>query len=604
MRKLVKILIVFILFSNCKKDEEPSVLINASVTNSTEGTVDFNSGDYVAGTTVTFTATPNDGYTFTNWINTSTNQTYTTNPLSIAVNEDTNIVANFEKITYTIAIDVIGQGEVQKSVVGGGIEFTHGSSIEFTAVPAAGYSFFYWNNDPSDTENPKRITLENNQEFAAKFDYVTAKNLVGTWEFEFIDPASKNITIIRMSIDISLNVLMTTIVNGEVISQIFTQMITISATAILIGDFAVISDLVFESASSMSMKMISIPEDTPTPTNDSEIPDSGLEFDLSGNKSQEEPEMDEDGIIIPPTDATTSSSATEDIGDVFDESFNQLAEVQSSTLVSNTIDSGTTTSTSGGGDGSGSGNGGGNNSETSTTTNTTDTGTSTNTGTTTSTSGGGDGSGSGNGGGNNSETSTTTNTTDTGTSTNTGTTTSTSGGGDGSGSGDGSGGGNGGGGNSGTSTTTNTTDTGTSTNTGTTTSTSGGGDGSGSGGGGNNSETTTSSDTISVEVYSINVTASSASNYTLSGSDRSGAVSGSDPSVTIKVGDTVNFAVDASGHPFYLKTVQGTGTEDLISGVTNNGTSNGTVSWTPTTAGTYYYQCSLHNGMYGTITVQ
>ena len=123
-------------------------------------------------------------------------------------------------------------------------------------------------------------------------------------------------------------------------------------------------------------------------------------------------------------------------------------------------------------------------------------------------------------------------------------------------------------------------------------------------GGGNNSETTTSSDTISVEVYTINVTASSASNYTLSGSDRSGAVSGSDPSVTIKVGDTVNFAVDASGHPFYLKTVQGTGTEDLISGVTNNGTSNGTVSWTPTTAGTYYYQCSLHNGMYGTITVQ
>jgi len=578
MRKLVKILIVFILFSNCKKDEEPSVLINASVTNSSEGTVDFNSGDYVAGTTVTFTATPNDGYTFTNWINTSTNQTYTTNPLSISVNEDTNMVANFEKITYTIAIDVIGQGEVQKSVVGGGIEFTHGSSIEFTAVPAAGYSFFYWNNDPSDTENPKRITLENNQEFAAKFDYETAKNLVGTWEFEFIDPASKNITIIQMSIDISLNVLMTTIVNGEVISQIFTQMITISATAILIGDFAVISDLVFESASSISMKMISIPEDTPTPTNDSEIPDSGLEFDLSGNKSQEEPEMDEDGIIIPPTDATTSSSATEDIGDVFDESFNQLAEVQSSTLVSNTIDTGTTTSTSGGGDGSGSG----------------------------------DGSGGGNGGGGNSGTSTPPNTTDTGTSSDTGTTTSTSGGGDGSGSGDGSGGGNGGGGNSGTSTTTNTTDTSTSTNTdtststntGTTTSTSGGGDGSGSGGGGNNSETTTSSDTISVEVYTINVTASSASNYTLSGSDRSGAVSGSDPSVTIKVGDTVNFAVDASGHPFYLKTVQGTGTGDLINGVSNNGATNGTVSWTPTATGTYYYQCSLHNGMYGTITVQ
>jgi plastocyanin len=116
-------------------------------------------------------------------------------------------------------------------------------------------------------------------------------------------------------------------------------------------------------------------------------------------------------------------------------------------------------------------------------------------------------------------------------------------------------------------------------------------------------ETNTTDNTPSPETYQINVTASSASDYTLSGSDRNGTVSGSDPSVTIKVGDTVNFAVSASGHPFYLKTVQGTGTSDLVSGVTNNGATNGTVSWTPTAAGTYYYQCSLHNGMYGTITV-
>ena len=109
---------------------------------------------------------------------------------------------------------------------------------------------------------------------------------------------------------------------------------------------------------------------------------------------------------------------------------------------------------------------------------------------------------------------------------------------------------------------------------------------------------------VPAETYTISVTASSASDYTLSGSDRNGNVTGNDPSVTIKVGDTIDFAVDASGHPFYLKTVQGTGTSDLVSGVTNNGATNGTVTWTPTTAGTYYYQCSVHNGMYGIITVQ
>ena len=124
----------------------------------------------------------------------------------------------------------------------------------------------------------------------------------------------------------------------------------------------------------------------------------------------------------------------------------------------------------------------------------------------------------------------------------------------------------------------------TSTNTGTTTS-------------------TTSSSTFSAETYTISVTASSVSDYNLSGFDRNGTVSGADPSLTVRVGDTLNFAVNATQHPFYLKTVQETGTDNLISGTTGNGATIGTVSWIPTAAGTYYYQCSIHNAMYGTITV-
>ena len=78
---------------------------------------------------------------------------------------------------------------------------------------------------------------------------------------------------------------------------------------------------------------------------------------------------------------------------------------------------------------------------------------------------------------------------------------------------------------------------------------------------------------------------------------------GNDPNLTFEVGDTINFEVNASGHPFYLKTSAGTGTGNQISGITNNGTESETVSWTPTEAGTYYYQCSIHAGMVGTITV-
>ena len=53
-------------------------------------------------------------------------------------------------------------------------------------------------------------------------------------------------------------------------------------------------------------------------------------------------------------------------------------------------------------------------------------------------------------------------------------------------------------------------------------------------------------------VFSIDVTATSSANYTLSGTDRDGNVSGNDPNLTFKVGDAINFNVSAAGHPFYL----------------------------------------------------
>ena len=102
---------------------------------------------------------------------------------------------------------------------------------------------------------------------------------------------------------------------------------------------------------------------------------------------------------------------------------------------------------------------------------------------------------------------------------------------------------------------------------------------------------------------SYNSTASSNSDYFLSGNDKNGRVSGGDPSISFTVDDVVTFDVSASGHPFYIKTVQGTGTENLAENVNNNGTTNGTIRWTPNEPGTYYYQCSVHNNMYGIITI-
>lgn len=106
----------------------------------------------------------------------------------------------------------------------------------------------------------------------------------------------------------------------------------------------------------------------------------------------------------------------------------------------------------------------------------------------------------------------------------------------------------------------------------------------------------------SVLTYGINVSNSGASAYTLSGSDRNGSVSGDNVSVTLSVGDTINFVVNASGHPFYIRVSNG-GSNVNNPAATNQGTQSGTVSWTPNVAGTYYYQCGAHSGMIGTITV-
>ena len=106
--------------------------------------------------------------------------------------------------------------------------------------------------------------------------------------------------------------------------------------------------------------------------------------------------------------------------------------------------------------------------------------------------------------------------------------------------------------------------------------------------------------------YTVDATNSGSGAYTLSsGTDRDGAVAGDNASIKIAEGDTITITNNASAsHPMYFKTVQGTGTGDQVVGATGQGASGGgTVSWTPTTRGTYYYQCSAHSAMNGTITV-
>ena len=113
-------------------------------------------------------------------------------------------------------------------------------------------------------------------------------------------------------------------------------------------------------------------------------------------------------------------------------------------------------------------------------------------------------------------------------------------------------------------------------------------------------------DTGTPVTYEVTVINNGTGDYTVtSGTDRNGTVTGDDPTITIEVGDTIAITNDStSAHPLYIKTAGTTGTGDLVTGATGQQAyDGGTVSWTATTAGTYYYQCSNHLAMQGIITV-
>jgi hypothetical protein len=88
------------------------------------------------------------------------------------------------------------------------------------------------------------------------------------------------------------------------------------------------------------------------------------------------------------------------------------------------------------------------------------------------------------------------------------------------------------------------------------------------------------------------------SSYNLNGTEN--------PSITLQRGQTYTFNINVPGHPFYIMSVQGTNTANAFTnGVTGNGTQVGTLTFVvPSSApNTLFYDCSIHPGMTGTITI-
>ena len=146
--------------------------INVSANPNNGGTVS-GGGTYQQGQSCTVNATPNTGYTFTNWTENgnvvSTNASYT-----FTVTGDHTLVANFQVQSYTITVE---SANPDWGYVSGGGTFNYGETIEIAATPNIGHVFLTW--DDGNLDNPRSIVVTENHTYIASFAvqqcYITAE---------------------------------------------------------------------------------------------------------------------------------------------------------------------------------------------------------------------------------------------------------------------------------------------------------------------------------------------------------------------------------------------------------------------------------------------
>jgi hypothetical protein len=99
-------------------------------------------GSFVAGSSLTVTATANSGYTFSNWTGNGNVQSTSTN-YSFALAADCNLVANFTTnlVNYTVTPSAGSNGSISPT---GPQTVVTGGNITFTAAPANNYQVNQW----------------------------------------------------------------------------------------------------------------------------------------------------------------------------------------------------------------------------------------------------------------------------------------------------------------------------------------------------------------------------------------------------------------------------------------------------------------------------
>jgi alpha-tubulin suppressor-like RCC1 family protein len=159
---------VIILLVSCSTEPTPVYTIQVSAEPGEAGTVQPASGEYDSGDLVEVSASAHEHWIFTGW---SGSYSGSDNPVTITMDDDKILTANFIKRDYPLTIHVEGDGSVSERVVTQKTtEYEHGTVIELTAEPSDGWRFDRFEGDVTGSENPQSVTVEGETVVTAYFE--------------------------------------------------------------------------------------------------------------------------------------------------------------------------------------------------------------------------------------------------------------------------------------------------------------------------------------------------------------------------------------------------------------------------------------------------
>jgi len=140
---------------------------------------------YAAGTTVTLTATPAKGSTFTGW---SGAVAGAATSVKVKIAGNTAVTATFTSIPqYVLTVGTAGMGTGTVTISPKAATYASGTVVTLTAVPAKGCTFAAWSGAAAGAAKSVKVTITRATTVTATFNITTisGSNYAGTWLGQF-----------------------------------------------------------------------------------------------------------------------------------------------------------------------------------------------------------------------------------------------------------------------------------------------------------------------------------------------------------------------------------------------------------------------------------